>query len=448
MIANIGFFIGGFFLTVLILMGLLDATHGTPVSFVSSRGDKEPPPVDDPVFLDTIEIYTTTPIHDGHEFEIFHNGDTTYPRLWADIRAAKRFVVVQMYYCKKGKVADQLHDALCDRARAGVDVLFLHDSFGSSLKGDYVKSLKDAGVEVARFRPMRIHSLHTVRHRAHIRAVVIDAEIGYTGGFGIDDKWLGDGRTDGHWRDTNVRFTGPAVCQLLGTFGSCWAEATGELIAGRYFSAPKSKASSGIGGTKGNPSPAQGAQLRSAPSVVAGLLHAVPTVGSTDAERFFALSIASSRRTLYITNSYFVPDDDFRRMLTLAAKRGVDVRVLASGPKTDVKSTYYAGRAIYTELLKSGVRIYEYTPTVLHAKTMVVDGTWGTIGTMNADNQSMAFNNESNLLVLDRTFAAALEKLYMEDLKYSKEITLEEFRKRPLYLRPVEHAAHLVARIL
>lgn len=430
MIANIGFFLGGFLLTVLVLMGLLDATHGTPVSFVSSRGGKEPAGVDDPLFLDTIEIYTTTPLHDGHEFEIFHNGDETYPRLWADIRAAKRFVAVQMYYCAKGKVADQLHDVLCDRARAGVDVLFLHDAFGSSLKGDYVKSLKAAGVEVARFRPVRIQTLNKVRHRAHIRAVVIDAEVGYTGGFGIDDKWLGDGRTDGQWRDTNVRFTGPAVRQLLGTFGSCWAEATGELIAGHYFAVKKADAN------------------RGGSSVVAGLLHAVPTVGSTDAERFFALSIGSAKRKLYITNSYFVPDDDFRRMLVLAAKRGVDVRVIASGPKTDVKSTYHAGRAIYSELLKGGVRVYEYMPTVLHAKTMVIDGAWGTIGTMNADNQSMAFNNESNLLVLDTTFAAALEKLFIEDLEHSKEITLDEFRKRPWYWRPVEHGAHLVARIL
>jgi cardiolipin synthase len=121
---------------------------------------------------------------------------------------------------------------------------------------------------------------------------------------------------------------------------------------------------------------------------------------------------------------------------------------MTSGPKTDVKSTYYGGRAIYTELLKGGVRIFEYMPTVLHAKTMVVDGGWSTVGTMNADNQSMAFNNESNLLVLDKAFAAKLEQLYEEDLKYAKEITLEEFRKRPLYIRPVEMAAHLVARIL
>jgi cardiolipin synthase len=434
MIGNIALILAGIFGAILVLMGLLDATHGTPVSHVSSRGEPQPPPVDDPLFRDTIEIYTTTPLHHGHTIETFYNGDQTYPRLWADIRAAKRFVAVQMYYCAKGKVAEQLHDALCDRARAGVDVLFLHDAFGSSLKGHYIESMKSAGVEVATFRPVRIQSLHTIRHRAHIRAVVVDGTVGYTGGFGIDDKWLGDGRTDGHWRDTNVRFTGPAVSQLMGTFGSCWAEATGELIAGRYLASK----------------PPLGEADRAAEdqSIIAGLLHAVPTVGSTDAERCFAISMASARRTLYITNSYFVPDDDFRRLLILAAKRGVDVRVMTSGPKTDVKSTYYAGRSIYTQLLKGGVRVYEYMPTVLHAKTMVIDGHWATVGTMNADNQSMAFNNESNLLVLDKEFATSLERLYMEDLKFAKEIKLEEFRKRPLYIRPVEHLTHLVARIL
>ena len=434
MIGTVALALAVFFLTVLVLMALLDATHGTPVSYVSSRGEQEPPGVDDPLFRDTIEIYTTTPLHHGHAIETFHNGNETYPRLWADIRSARKFVAVQMYYCAKGKVADQLHDALCDRARAGVDVLFLHDAFGSSLKGDYIKSLEAAGVTVARFRPLRIQTLNTIRHRAHIRAVVIDGKVGYTGGFGIDDKWLGDGRTDGQWRDTNVRFTGPSVSQLMGTFGSCWAEATGELIAGHYLA---SDTPLGEADRATNDS-----------TIVAGLLHAVPAVGSTDAERCFAISIASAKRTLYITNSYFVPDDDFRRLLKLAAKRGVDVRVLASGPKTDVKSTYYAGRAIYTELLEGGVRVYEYMPTVLHAKTMVIDGGWATVGTMNADNQSMAFNNESNLLVLDKKFAASLEKVYMEDLGYAKEITLEEFRKRPWYIRPVERVAHLVARIL
>ena len=182
--------------------------------------------------------------------------------------------------------------------------------------------------------------------------------------------------------------------------------------------------------------------------MVAALLHASPTVGSTPAERFFALSLAAARKTLYITNSYFVPDDDFRRLVANAARRGVDVRILTTGKKTDVKTTWHASRARYDELLSAGARIYEYQPTVLHAKTFVIDGIWSTIGTMNADNRSMAFNDESNLMVLDPALGADMEALFMEDLRHAQEIHFEEFRRRPLTARIAEQSAHLLSRIL
>src|SRR5262249_597369 len=156
-------------------------------------------------------------------------------------------------------------------------------------------------------------------------------------------------------------------------------EATGELITGRLFF------------------PETG--FREIGPIHAGVLYTSPTAGSTPAERFLALTISGARKTLYITNSYFVPDDDFRRLLMRAVKRGVDVRVLTVSSKTDVKTTWYAGRNRYEELLRAGVRIYEYQPTMLHSKTIVVDGVWGSIGSMNFDNRSMAFNAESNLVV-------------------------------------------------
>jgi cardiolipin synthase len=414
----------------LAVIALLDATRGTPVSRVSARGDDDPPGVGDPAFRLALEAYTGTALQPGHDIELLANGDDTYPRLWADLRAARRFAVVQMYYCKKGKVADELREVLTERARAGVDVLFLHDAFGSSLGRAYEDSLRAAGVEVAKFRTLRPHMLHTAHHRAHVRVIVVDGKVGYTGGFGIDDKWLGSGRREGEWRDTNVRFTGPAVAQLTATFASCWAEATGELIAGRRYFSPTD---AGDG---------------AASPTLAGVLHATPTVGSTAAERFFALSIAGARRSLYITNSYFVPDDDFRRLVKEAAARGVDVRILTAGRRTDVRSTYFAARARYEELLEGGVRVFEYLPSTLHAKTMVVDGVWGTVGTMNADNRSMAFNNECNLLVLDPAFGKALERLFLEDTTQSREVDLETFRRRPWHMRVVEQGAHLLSRIL
>jgi cardiolipin synthase A/B len=252
--------------------------------------------------------------------------------------------------------------------------------------------------------------------------------VAYTGGFGLADYGLGDGQTEDQWRDSNARFEGPAVAQLQATFASGWAEATGELITGDVFFPPASFAEVG--------------------TVSAGVLHSVPTIGSTPAERFLALSISAARRTLYISNSYFVPDDDFRSLLIRAAKRGVDVRVLTAGDKSDVKTTVYAGRARYPELLKGGVRIYEYQPTMMHAKTFVVDGLWSSVGSLNFDNRSLVFNNESNIAALDETVGANLDSLFMSDLRHSKEIKLPEFEQRSWAEKMLEWGANAFQRVL
>ena len=414
---------------VLAIGALLGATRGTPVDRVTGRGTDTPPGVRDASFRPAIETYTGSTLYTGHDLELLPDGDSTYPRLWADIRAAERFVAIQMYYCKEGRVTMELREALIDRARSGVSVLFLYDAFGSSLSREYLDTLRGAGVEVAAFRPFKPHMMHDAVHRAHSRAIVIDGVIGYTGGFGFDDKWLGDGRHAGSWRDTNVRIEGPAVTQLMGAFASCWAEATGELMTGpRCFPV-----------------------MEDAPrddGALAGVVHAMPTVGSTPAERLVALTIAGARRTLYVTNPYFVPDDDVRRFLKDAARRGVDVRVLTVGEQSDVKSTRYAARARYERLLAAGVRIYEYQASMIHAKTIVVDGVWGMVGTINTANRSMAFNNEISLIVMDETFGDALTRLFMADLEHAREIDLATFRRRPWWERPIEQGAHLMSRIL
>jgi cardiolipin synthase len=182
--------------------------------------------------------------------------------------------------------------------------------------------------------------------------------------------------------------------------------------------------------------------------IKAGLLYAVPSTGSTTGERFLALSIASARRTLYITNSYFVPDDDFRRMLGEAAERGVDVRILTAGDETDIKTTTYAARARYDELMRAGVRIWEYQPAMMHAKTFVVDEVWWTVGSLNFDNRSLAFNEESNLVGIDSTIGAELTAIFLEDLRHSREVTREELARRPWTRRVLEWGANLFSRVL
>jgi cardiolipin synthase A/B len=258
--------------------------------------------------------------------------------------------------------------------------------------------------------------------------VVIDGHIGYTGGFGLADYWQGDGHEDRQWRESNVRFEGPAVASLQAAFVAGWAEATGVLLTGDMFFPP--------------------AIFEPVGNTVAGLMYTTPAVGSTIAERFLALTIASAQKTLYITNSYFVPDAEFRTMLIDAVKRGVDVRVITAGDKSDVKTTVFAGRAYYDELLRGGVHIYEYTPTMMHAKTLVADGLWSSVGSMNFDNRSLAFNNESNLNVLDAGFGAQMDSVFMDDLKYSKEIKLPEWDHRPFYEKAIEWGAEKLWRVL
>jgi cardiolipin synthase A/B len=412
-------------------IGIAYSTRGTPLETVRAFGDPSgPPAVSEPLFRHTVELYTGAALAPGGRVEVLPNGERTYPRLWADLRSATRSITVQMYFYEPGRVADTLKAILSERARAGVRVLFLHDAFGAEeLSKDYIDSLRAAGVHDASFRPVHWYSLHKAQTRSHIRVVVVDGRVGYTGGFGIADKWLGDGHSEDQWRDTNVRFTGPAVAQLQAAFAAGWVEATGQLITGELFFPLQQWQADGAG-------------------PLAGLLHMAPTIGSTPAERFLALSIAGARKRLYIANSYFVPDDDFRRLLIAAAKRGVDVRVLTTGPKTDVKTTRWAGRARYEELLEGGVKIYEYMPTMMHAKTLVADGLWSSVGTMDFDNRSLAFNDESNLNVLDAAVAATMDSLFLDDLKYAHEIKLQEFRRRSLVERALEGWATAMSRLL
>ncbi|MFL5560655.1 MAG: phospholipase D-like domain-containing protein [Gemmatimonadaceae bacterium] len=413
------------------LIGFLDAVRGTPIAHVIPFGPPLPA-VDDPAFRISMELVSHTMMCEGNRVEIFWNGDQTYPRLWADLRSARRTITLQLYYCEPGRMADELKTILLERAGAGVRVLFLYDAFGTSFKKEYIEALRNGGVRVESFRPVALKALQKMQHRAHIRVVCVDGRIGWTGGFGISDKWYGNGRSKDHWRDSNVRFTGPAVNQLQAAFTACWTESTGELLIAPVETPPEETRQ----------------QEDERGTVVAGLLHASPSVGSTEAERFFTYSIASARKKLYITNSYFVPDRAIRAMIAEAARRGVDTRILTVSAETDVKSTWYAGRARYEELLSAGVRIFEYQPVMMHAKTLMVDSHWAALGSMNADNRSLSLNEETVLMILDSDAAGTLEQQFLDDLKFAKEIELAEFRKRGRWQRIKESACYSVWRVL
>jgi cardiolipin synthase A/B len=416
----------GAIVLVLAIIGVLFITRGTAVKSVRGVGsDGRPVAPGEQGFPLTIALLTGTPILGGNAVELALNGDGTFPRLWADLRSAKRAITVQMYYAARGTVADTLGAILRERASAGVAVYFLYDAFGSGLSRAYMDRLRAAGVHAVAFRPLRFRNLWVVQNRSHVRGIVIDGRVGWTGGFGIDDKWLGDGRHANQWRETNVRFEGPAVLQLESAFIAGWSEATGELLTGR-----------------------EALTLVETGTMQAGLLYTAPTLGSTAAERFLALSIAGARDRLYITNAYFAPDSNFMKLLQGAAKRGVDVRLLVGGPLTDVRAARLAARARYESLLAAGVKVYEYQPSTLHAKTFVADGRWVSVGTMNFDNRSLSLNDESTLLVLDTLAGQRMERVFFDDLRDAKEIDLATFRRRPWIERVKEWGANQVTRVL
>jgi cardiolipin synthase len=411
----------------LALIGFLHLTRGTAVRHVRGvSADGMAIGVGEPEFPLMATMTTGAWLAPGNHVVVTQNGDGTFPRLWEDLRSAQRSITLQLYYGAPGRMADTLSAILRERARAGVRVLVLYDAFGTvDIPPDHRDALRASGIVVAAFRPLRFSTLHLAQNRSHVRGIVIDGRVGWTGGFGIDDKWLGDGRRNGAWRETNARFEGPAVRQLQAAFAAAWVEATGVMFTGR-------------------------ATVETQPDGVtaAGLLYSAPTLGSTPAERFFALSIAAARRTLYITNAYFAPDANFIGLLGAAARRGVDVRILTAGPRTDVHVVRLAGRAWYETLLASGVRVYEWEPTALHAKTFVVDGQWFTVGSMNFDNRSMALNDEATLMVLDRTGGEEMNRVFLEDLEDAKEITRDAFRTRPWHHRMAEWAASSLTRLL
>lgn len=414
-------------LIALLVLGLWRFTRNPPLRPLSVLDLPAQAQMDSATTLRMVELYTETSVVGGNRVQLLMNGDGLYPPLWRDLRAARRTITIQSYYAYPGAVADSLEAILVERAKAGVKVLVLLDAFGSQdLTPRWRTDLQQAGVNVAMLRGLSWSTLHNAANRSHVRSVVVDGRIGYTGGFGFADHWLGDGRHDDEWRESNVRLEGPAVAELQAAFAVGWIEATGELLSGAAFYPDGSPAG----------------------TVAAGVFFSRPTIGNTQAERFLTLLIIGAARRLYISNSYFVPNADFRRLLIAAAARGVDVRILTAGALTDVKTTRFAGRYHYGELLAAGVRIYEYQPAMMHAKAFVVDSRWSVVGSMNLDNRSLAFNDEASAVIVDPVVGAAMDSIFVDDLGRSEEITPAAWSHRSVAEKMLELGSVLLSRVL
>jgi cardiolipin synthase len=376
-------------------------------------------------FFRTIEAHTDAPIVSGNRIEVLLNGDETFPVMLREIRRAKSTITFAQYLYEDGSIARELAQAFAERCRAGVKADILLDRHGSGkAPSDIIATMKDAGCHVEYFRRVEAEGiifpwkLLRYNYRSHRRVLVIDGRIGFTGGYGISEAWTGNGRMLEHWRDTNARIEGPVVRFLQAAFAESWLETTGIAIGGDgYF--PRLEPSGNL--------PAQ-------------IVKSSPTGGSFQNYMLFLLSINSAKKSILITNPYFIPDNVMTEALVKAATRGVRVVVLLPG-EIDSQLTYTSSRSHYGPLLLGGVQIFEYKASLMHAKTIVVDGVWSTIGSTNFDNRSFALNQEINLTVYDSGIAHRLEEIFQEDLKYSQQITYEQWRSRSIFERFIEFFA-------
>lgn len=389
-------------------------------------GDR--PDVGSDEFLRAAEALTSAPISLGNEVELLVNGDRIFPAFLETIGAAEHSLNLLTYVYWRGDIAEEIAGALCEKARDGVDVNVLLDAVGTAqMDLGLVGRMQDAGVKVVRFRPPKPYALRRLNNRTHRKILVADGRVGMIGGVGIAEEWTGDAQDPDHWRDTHLRVRGPVVRGMQGAFAESWLEATGDVLVGEPY-LPSLERCDGGGATQ--------------------LVRSSAGVGDTNVEALFFLAIACAKTSLDLTSAYFAPRPAFTAALADAARRGIRVRVLVPGEHTDKDFVRTAGRRSYDALLDAGVRIWEYGPTMLHAKTLTVDGAWATVGSVNFDNRSFQLQDEATLCVQSEAFAERLDEQFARDLEVSEEISLERWRGRPAHQRARERVTTLARREL
>jgi len=376
-----------------------------------------------PEFGVTMGGVTGTAYLPGNQVRIFNNGDEFYPAMLDAIEAAAYSVTMEQYIFWDGSVGLRFAEALATRARAGIPVKLLVDAVGSATIGEnLLRILEAAGCQLAWFHPIRWFTLARANNRTHRKSIIVDGQVAFTGGAGLADQWLGAGGAPMEWRDLMVRTEGPAALAQQAGFAQNWMQTTGEILAGRAFFP--------------NPEPCGDVAVQTILSSPAG--------GSGTAGTMYLLALQSAQRYVWIANPYFIPSSAVIDLLSRAVRRGVQIRLMVAGAHSDTWWARQNSVRLYGKLLRAGVEIYEYLPSMLHHKTMVVDGSWATVGTTNFDNRSFAFNEETNLCFSDARIIADLERIFADDLRRSRRVQLDEWRRRSLWRRLSEEAASLI----
>jgi cardiolipin synthase len=391
-----------------VLVGL-----GVTAALLLLAQDQETLRVESPVaatearFPDYIASLVGAPVEPGDRYTVLRNGNEVFPAMLDAIKDARQRISFESFIYEDGLVGDPFTAALVDAARRGVTVRIVLDAFGGKLSDESQKQLTDAGATLVWFNPIRPWTLEETNYRTHRKVLVVDGSVAFTGGIGLADHWAGDAEDEEHWRDTQFKVTGPAVRALEASFYENWLESGGGSVPAL--------------------DPEQPPQGTGARSVV---IWSNPTGGASNVKLLYLLSIGAARSRIDIQSPYFVLDESTRWSLEAAAKRGVHVRILTDGEVTDAPPVKYASRQAYDRLLEAGYEIYEYEPTMMHVKAMVVDGIWSVIGSANFDNRSFELNDELTIGVADKELAATLIADFDRDVTRSKKLELASWRER------------------
>ena len=373
-------------------------------------------------FTRLVTAMTGAALRRGNRVTVTRNGATLDAMMEA-AASAKVTIDCSSYIYWPGETADRFSAIFIERARAGVEVNLVLDGYGSAkLDEAHLDRLREGGVNVSIFRPPRSYTLKKLNTRMHRRILIVDGVVAFSGGVGIADVWTGNAQSPEHWRETHLCVEGPAVTALFGAFLENWVEATGGLLAGPHI-----------------------AEIESFDDGVAlQVVRSTPTGGATAATELFYAAIAGAERRVWLTTAYFAPDRSFEAVLCDASRRGADVRIMVNGQEVDKEIARQAGRRSYTRLLESGVRVFEYDRTMLHAKVLIVDDRWANVGSGNFDSRSFDLDLEINVALIDAGLVDQLGGHFLEDLGVSTEIDLETWRARPVYKRIGEYATELV----
>ena len=367
--------------------------------------------VADPQFRREMSVLLGPSILPGNHVIDLENGEQIFPAMLEAIRSARRTITFETYIYWSGEVGQQFADALSERARAGVKVHVVVDWVGSiKMEGDLLTQMERAGVEVKHYRPLKWYNLGRLNNRTHRKLLVVDGQVGFTGGVGIAPAWTGHAQDPDHWRDSHYMVRGPAVAQIQATFLDNWLKVTGKVLHGEaYF-----PAIAPAGGQK------------------AQMFSSSPSSGSESMQLMYHLAITAAERSIDLSVAYFVPDELTHKLLMDALARGVRLRLVTPGEHTDTETVKAASRATWGPLLQAGAEIYEYTPTMYHCKVMIVDQLLVSVGSTNFDNRSFRLNDEANLNVYDAAFAQRQTEVFEDDIERSRRVTYQAWLDRPL----------------